>query len=70
MALTETDFADVTVTNHGSLFMVAPITPEAQNWVDEHIPDDAQWFGGAFAVEGRYVESIIDGMLDAGLEVV
>jgi len=52
-----------------SVFIVTPVTEEAQEWVKEHIPDDAQWFGKGFVVEHRYLGNIIDGMIGDGLTI-
>jgi len=64
--MTTTDF---TVTNHGSLFTLLPNTPEAEDWVADHIPDDAQYLGRAVAVEHRYIAAIVDGIQGDGLTV-
>jgi hypothetical protein len=60
---------DVDLALHGSIDLLTPLTPEAQAWVKENIPDDAQWFGGALAVEPRYAPDIVQGMIDDGLAV-
>jgi hypothetical protein len=60
---------DVLVENHGSLYLMRPQTDSAQEWIDEHIPEDAQWFGGALVVEPRYVEDIAHGMMEYGLRL-
>ena len=60
---------DFSVENHGSIFLLRPITPSAFEWVREHIPDDAQYFGNAVVVEHRYIEDIVDGIQNDGLEV-
>jgi len=61
---------DVRVQNHGSLFLVEAVTDEAQEWIGEHIPEDAQYFGGNLVVEHRYIDDIVNGMTEAGLIVV
>jgi hypothetical protein len=60
---------DVEVMDEGSVVMLRPLTEAANDWIDENIPDDALWFGGALAVEWRYADAIIDGMQCDGLEV-
>lgn len=61
---------DVVIENHGSVTLVRPLTPAAHEWVDEHVPLEGwQWFGGAFACEPRYVDNLIEGMINNGLEV-
>lgn len=37
---------------------------------DENIDPNAQWFGGGVVIEHRYVEDILEGILNSGLEVV
>ncbi len=59
--------SDAEVTNHGSIITILPLTEAAQEWMAENIPEDAQWFAGALAVEPRYVEAILRGMADDGL---
>lgn len=60
---------DVNVENHGSIVLVRPLTAQACQWCDDHIPDDAQWFGKAVVVEPRYVAAIVQGMQNDGLTV-
>lgn len=60
---------DVRVENHGSLFLFRVLTPDAQTWVNNHIPDDVQWMGNGFAVEHRYAENVAVGMVNDGLIV-
>jgi len=38
---------DVLVNNVGTLFTFCPLTLRAKEWIDEHVQDDAQWFGHA-----------------------
>lgn len=66
---------DISVENHGSIFLLRPLNVAATNWLDtvtNHDIDDAdaaQWFGGALVVEPRYVADIVNGAREAGLEV-
>jgi hypothetical protein len=64
---TELDFR---LENHGSLFLLLPLTPAAKNWMGEHLPMDnpeTQFWGDAIVIEPRYVTSIVDGILGDGL---
>jgi hypothetical protein len=66
----ESDFGtDIQFENHGSVWLVRPLTVVGREWIDENVSDDAQWFGGALAVEPRYVGDIVEGMQIDGLEV-
>lgn len=60
---------DVYVENHGSIFLFRLNTADARTWVDEHVSDEAQFLGGALAVEHRYAYDISTGMINSGLEV-
>lgn len=61
--------ADLRIENHGSIVMLRPVSDLGREWVAEHIPQDAIWFGGAVAVEPRYLGNIIDGAAGDGLEI-
>lgn len=60
---------DFTVENHGSLFTFRPNTAAASAWCEDHIPEDANWWAGAVAVEPRFIEAIVDGASADGLVV-
>ena len=61
---------DFFVENHGSIFLLRPVTPAAFAWVSEHIPEEAQFFGEAVCVEHRYIAEIVEGIRESGLEVL
>jgi hypothetical protein len=61
--------ADVLVSNQGSIVLFRPMTEDARAWIEENVQSDAQWFGGALAVEHSYVLDLIDGMKGDGLIV-
>lgn len=69
MANTQNPVVDVTVENHGSLFLFHPQTDAGREWLTDNVDAEAQWFGGALVVEPRYARDLADGLLDAGLEV-
>ncbi len=50
-----------------SVYLLRPLTPAAFNWIEEHIPEDAQRLGTAIAVEHRYIGPIAEGILADGL---
>jgi hypothetical protein len=60
---------DFTVTNAGSLVLLTPNTNAAQQWIDEHIPSDAQTFGLSIVVEPRYIQDILYGIESDGLTI-
>jgi hypothetical protein len=55
--------------NHSSIFLLYPLSPSAQSWIEENLPSDAQWFGNAVAVEHRYIWAILEGIQSDGLVV-
>jgi hypothetical protein len=61
--------ADVRVTYHGSITLVEPVTDAAREWIDDKVCDEQTWFGGKLAVEARYVENLLWGMSEDGLEI-
>jgi len=61
--------ADIRIENHGSLFLLRPRTQRAAYWLDAVVAEDAQYWGDAVVVEPRYVEDIVNGAREAGLEV-
>jgi len=60
---------DFILINQGTISTLTPVTEGAKDWIDEHIPDDAQWFGRSLVIEWRYVEDIYNGILGDGLTV-
>lgn len=68
-AATEKPAPDFLAADHGSIWLVQPITDAAKQWVADHIPSDAQWFGRGFVVEWRFIDDILCGIAADGLEV-
>jgi hypothetical protein len=60
---------DFRVSGGGTVYLVRPTTDEARDHLAENVQDDAQWFGGALAVEHRYIAPLIDGLTSAGFSV-
>ena len=61
--------SDFVVENHGSIFLLTPLTPYANSWVEEHLPEDRMTFGGSIVVEHRYISDIVHGIQNDGLAV-
>ena len=53
---------DFLLINHGSIYTLRAMTPEAKLWAEDNLPED---FNGA--IEPRYVHHIIDGIEAEGL---
>ena len=57
---------DVLIANEGTLFLFSPLSRAAKAWIDEHVQEDAQWFGSCLVVEHRYALGLAHGLQDAG----
>jgi hypothetical protein len=55
--------------NHGSIFLLRPVSQTAHSWIEQNLPSDAQWFGRAVAVECRFIWPILEGIQNDGLVV-
>jgi len=62
---------DFVVENHGSIFLLKPLTPSATSWVEEHIgqANGFQPYFPTVVVEPRYIGDIVEGIRIDGLEV-
>ena len=61
---------DLVFENHGSLFLIRPLSESGQQWLDENVGDEnTLTFGGAVVCEPRYVEPIYFGAKQEGLAV-
>lgn len=58
---------DFDIENHGSLFFVRPLTRKGKKFLKETAPEDAQFMGSAMAVEPRYIQGVLDAIVEAGL---
>jgi hypothetical protein len=63
-----TTSVDLLFENHFSLFLIRPISPAGQTWLDENVGDENTLnFGGAVVCEPRYVGPIYFGAQADGL---
>jgi hypothetical protein len=59
---------DLFFENHGSIFLIRPVSPSGQNFLDEKVGDsETLTFGRAVVCEPRYVEAVYRGALAEGL---
>ncbi len=64
--MTATDFY---IINHGSVVSLHPLTVACRDWVDENVHSEGwQWLGGGLAIEPRYANDLIAGLIDAGFK--
>ena len=65
----KTAHLDLVFENHLSLFLIRPVSSTGQSWLDENVGNESTLtLGNAVVCEPRYVESILRGALEAGLE--
>lgn len=60
---------DFACENHGTIFLLRPLSTDAFAWIDENLSADRQMFGNAVAIEHRYIQPILVGIHEAGLVV-
>lgn len=60
---------DFRLRDSGSIWLLFPVSDAAKAWIEENIPDDAQWLGKGLAIEARFVDNILGGLAGAGLAV-
>jgi hypothetical protein len=61
--MSTTTAPDFLVEDHGTLFILQPLTPAAQAWLDEHvITEETLLLGGnGVVVEHRYIRDLVAG---------
>ena len=59
---------DYEMQNHGSLYLLDPMTKEAQNHASAHF-SDAQHLGRVIAIEPRYAHEVAHSLLSDGFTV-
>jgi hypothetical protein len=61
--------ADILIENHGSIFLLRPVSSVGQAWLQEIVGEESQLFGNAVVCEPRYVADIVFGARGEGLVV-
>jgi hypothetical protein len=62
---------DFVVEDHGSIFLLKPLTPPATSWVEDHIGQENAYqpYLPTVVVEHRYIADIVAGIQNDGLAV-
>lgn len=62
---------DISISDHGSIWLFRPISEEAKAFFDENVASEPwQWLGGALGVEARYAGGLaFDLVNEHGFEV-
>jgi hypothetical protein len=58
--------ADITVENHGSIFLFRPRTQKIRKQLARTVQDGAMWFAGALAVEPRFAYDLAENLTNDG----
>jgi hypothetical protein len=60
---------DFILTNHGSIYLLEPVTEAAREWVAVHLDGNEHllYVGDAIVIEPRYVKQIVRGFQQDGL---
>lgn len=63
--------SDFVVENHGSIFLLKPLTPSATSWIEQRIGEDNgfQPYFPTVVVDHRYIADIVEGIQNDGLAV-
>jgi hypothetical protein len=62
---------DIVIENHGSIFLLRPISKSGREWLDQNIGDQNgfQPYWPTVAVESNYIADIMNGIQADDLEV-
>lgn len=65
------DGPDFVFTSHGSICLLEPLTPQAEEWIGNNVDlnDETQFWGRAVVLEPRYAGDILNGIAGDGLAV-
>ena len=66
---TPQDRSDFYCENHGSFFLLVPITTLAHLWIQENIPPDNPKFGRGIVLEHQHVWAVLEYLQADGLVV-
>lgn len=53
---------DFELSDHGTIFLLTPLSHAAHEWIDEKIAEGYQSFGLSVVVEHRYIRDIVAGI--------
>jgi len=59
--------SDFSLANHGTIFILTPLTADATDWTDTNLPAGCLQWAGGLAIEHRYIRDILTGLCGDGL---
>lgn len=60
---------DFHLQDEGTIAILTPLTKEAEEWVDEHLPEDATRWGQGVVIEHRFVATILNALAVDGFSI-
>ena len=54
---------DVVIRDEGTIVLFIPTSPKGTQWLEEHLDPECPRWGDGYAVEHRYAQDIIEGLL-------
>ena len=65
------DSKDFCIVNYGSFSVLYPLSEEGQAWAEEHLElrDNSFYWGSGIEGDQRYVETLVDSIINDGLTV-
>lgn len=61
---------DITVFNAGSIIILSGATQRGKEWLEDNLPEDTmRWGINGWVIEPRYVQDILVGAIEDGLNV-
>jgi hypothetical protein len=57
---------DYEVSGGGTVYIVTPLNPAAQQNLESGVGSDAQWWAGGVAVEHRFISDLVDQLREEG----
>jgi hypothetical protein len=60
---------DVAISPEGTIVLFYLLTPNAEDWVEQNVIAERQFFGGSLVCEDRFAGNLVAGMSETGLVV-
>lgn len=62
--------SDFVVSDHGTIFLLQPLSPAASQWVEDQFQLESwHWHGNSIAIEHRFIRDIVEGIRSDNLSV-
>lgn len=61
---------DIEIGDTDATALLLPRTPQAQQWLENHLPTSTRRFAGGWVIEQRYADELVQRIEADGLEVL